>query len=397
VAHPSGMKRFNAGTIPSFDCRGNLGGRAACASLREREASKSHSPGKIGAVEGRPTILDVARRAGVSVGTASNVLNGRGNVSAPRRAKVEAAMTELGYLPSQVAQSLRRSESRVIGLCTPLVTSPYFAALLETFEHLAARQGYEVMQVLSQDDPELELRRVRALVGRHIDGLILIPTGDPGAALELLADRGTPTVLMDRVTGDERFDCVAIDDRKAMREAARHLIRLGHRRLLYIMREPRLPTTRQRIEGFHDAAASARPAVNAVHWQRDPDEAAFAGQVAAAMADGHAPTAIIASNSTIALSLLRILQSRGVRIPGDVSLLVFDEPVWAPIVTPPLAVVRHPTRQMACAAWQRLLLRLQAPKAPPQQITLEACLIPAASIGPPRGERRSVVARVGGN
>ncbi len=340
----------------------------------------------------KPTILDVALRAGVSVGTVSNVLNGRGNVSAARRAQVEAAMSALGYLPNQVAQSLRRSESRVIGFCSPLTTSPYFTALLEMFEQLAAQQGYEVMQVLSQDDPAMEFRRVRALVGRHIDGLILIPTVDPRTALALLADRGTPTVLMDRVTADLRFDCVAIDDRKAMREVTQHLIRLGHRHLLYIMREPRLPTTQRRIEGFRETAASARPTVAAAHWQRDPDEVAFAGQVAAAMASRRPPTAIIASNSTIALSLLRVLQSLRVRIPDEVSLVVFDEPVWASVVTPALTVVRHPTQQMASEAWQRLLLRLRVPTAPPERITLEAHLIPAASIGPPRHTRREAFA-----
>jgi LacI family transcriptional regulator len=105
------------------------------------------------------------------------------------------------------------------------------------------------------------------------------------------------------------------------------------------------------------------------------------------MAVAQPPTAIIASNSTIALSLLRALQSRRVRIPDDVSLLVFDEPVWATVVTPPLAVVRHPTQQMALEAWQRLLLRMRVPTTKPTLITLEARLIPAASIGPPRRSR----------
>src|SRR5262245_60979399 len=97
----------------------------------------------------KPTIVDVAERAGVSVGTVSHVLNARGNVSSARRGRVAAAMAELGFVPNAVAQSLRRSESRVVGLCTPLTSSAYFAALLEMFEDLAAAQGYELMQVLS--------------------------------------------------------------------------------------------------------------------------------------------------------------------------------------------------------------------------------------------------------
>lgn len=336
----------------------------------------------------KPTILDVARRARVSVGTVSNVLNDRGNVSAGRRARVAQAMADLGYVPNRVAQELRGGESHVIGLCTPITASAYFAALLEMFEDLAARQGYEIMQVLSHGDPALELRRVKALIGRNVDGMILIPTHDSQATLDLLAERGTPVVVVDRVARDPRFDYVAIDDRRAMREATRHLIGLGHRRLLYVVRDTRLSTTQRRIEGYTDAANAARPAVSATVIRRDPDEAAFARQVADALAAPKAPTALIASNSAIALSLLRILQDAGVRWPDDVSLLAFDEPVWAPIVTPPLSVVRHPTQRIAAEAWNRLLLRLRTPDLRPRRITLQAHLVTAASLGPPRREGR---------
>ncbi len=331
----------------------------------------------------KPTILDVAKLAGVSVGTVSNVLNGRGNVTDERRARVAAAMAALDYVPNRAAQSLRGAQSRVIGLCTPVTSSAYFAALLEIFEDLAARQGYELMQVLSHGDPALELRRVQALIGRGVDGLILIPTHDAQATLDLIAERGTPAVLVDRITNDRRFDYVAIDDRKAMREATRHLIALGHRRLTFLVRDVRLPTTRRRIEGFRDAARGVRPVVATAILERDPDPKVFARQIAASLGSSNPPTALIASNSSIALALVIALQGLRVRWPDAVSLLAFDEPVWAPILTPALAVVRHPTPQIAAQAWERLLLRLRAPHAAPTRIMLEAQLVVAASIGPP--------------
>jgi LacI family transcriptional regulator len=331
-----------------------------------------------------PTVLDVAERAEVSVGTVSNVLNGRGNVSEARRARVQAAMRELGFLPNGVAQSLRRQQSRVIGLCTPLTNSAYFAALLGYFEEVAASAGYAVMHVLSRGDPELELNRVEALLGRNIDGLILIPTHDSSATLDLLALRGTPTIIVDRVTSDKRFDYVAIDDRKAMREATRHLLGLGHKRLLYLIRDSRLPTTQLRIKGYLEAAEQAKFKVSALVVQRDPDEALFARQVVDIMNGSGAPTAIIASNSMVALSLVQILQGLKVRWPDDVSLLAFDEPVWAPILSPPLTVVRHPTQQIALEAWNRLLARVRSPALRPKRFTLEAELVATPSIGPPR-------------
>ena len=336
----------------------------------------------------KPTILDVAQRAGVAVGTVSNVLNGRGNVSAGRRAKVETAMADLGYVPNRVAQSLRGGDSHVIGLCTPVTSSAYFAALLETFENLASQQGYEIMQVLSHGDPALELRRVQALVGRNVDGLILIPTYDPQAALDLLVEHATPAVIVDQVMRDRRVDYVAIDDRKAMRDAITHVIGLGHRTLLYIVRDMRLSIVQRRIEGFREAANAARPAVSATVIQRDPDDAAFARQVADALAGRRRPTVLIASNSAIALSIVGILQDLGVRWPDDVSLLAFDEPVWAAIVSPPLAVVRHPTQRIAAEAWNRLMVRLRSPAERPKRITLEAHLIPRPSLAPPPVGRR---------
>ncbi|MEO7241687.1 MAG: LacI family DNA-binding transcriptional regulator [Variovorax sp.] len=344
-----------------------------------------------------PTVRDVAQHASVSVGTVSNVLNARGNVSAARRASVEASMAALGFQPNRVAQSLRRSESRVIGLCTPLTSSAYFAALLETFESVAAQQDYEVMQVLSHADPTLELRRVQALIGRNVDGLILIPTHDPSATLSLLAVRGTPTVIVDRVFDDARFDYFAIDDRAAMRAATAQVIALGHRRLLYVVRDMRLPTTQRRIEGYRDAAIAADAAstghtaeaasgsICAAVLQRDPDEAAFAREIQAALTQNlKAPTVLIASNSVIALSLIRLLGELGVRWPDDVSVLVFDEPVWAPILTPPLAVMRHPTQAIALAAWERLLARLATPDLPPIRVMFEASLVGGPSLAAPR-------------
>lgn len=331
----------------------------------------------------KSTVLDVAQHADVSVGTVSNVLNGRGNVSEIRRARVQEAIRELGFLPNGMAQSLRRQASRVIGLCTPLTSSAYFAALLEYVEEVAAREGYAVIQVLSQGDPSLERSRVEALLGRNIDGLILIPTYDASATLDLLAVRGTPTVIVDRVTADRRFDYVAIDDRKAMREATLHLIGLGHERLLYLVRDTRLPTTQLRIAGYRDAARRAGKTIQAMVVQRDVDDSAFARQVVGILDANPAPTAIIASNSMVALSLVTILQSLQVRWPDDVSLLAFDEPVWAPILNPPLAVVRHPTRQIALEAWNRLLARVRSPGMRPKRITLQATLAVAPSMGPP--------------
>ncbi|MEO5700449.1 MAG: LacI family DNA-binding transcriptional regulator [Casimicrobiaceae bacterium] len=335
------------------------------------------------AAAGRPpTIEDVAREADVSVGTVSNVLNIRGNVAAARITRVQAAIERLGYVPNGVAQSLRRQRSRVVGLCAPLTTSAYFAALLEAFEDIAAAQGYEVMHVLSRQDPALELRRIRALLARKVDGLVVIPTAAPAAAFDAIVQSHVPAVVVDRLSRDERFDYVTVDDYGAMRAAANALLAIGHRRLLYVVRYPTLVTTRRRVAAFR-AAIRAVPGATGELAVREPDDAAFAASIGAILARTDRPTAAIASNSALTIALLRILRRERVAIPGDLSLVSFDAPEWADVLESPLAVVRPPVDAIARTAWELLLLRMHQASLPTRRIELQATLELAASVAPP--------------
>lgn len=331
----------------------------------------------------KPTILDVARRASVSLGTVSNVLNNRNNVSDARRTRVLKAMSSLGYLPNTMAQSLRRQSSRIVGLCVPHTSSAYFSALIDASEEVAAKLGYEVMQVLSRQDPALELRRVRALLSHRVAGLIILPSVDPRETYDLLAASGVPAVVVDRASNDRRFDYVTIDDRKAMQAATRHLIDLGHKRLLYIVRYPKLVTTRQRIAGYRQAALDMQSGISAEVLERGEDRPAFARKLAGIMVAKTAPTAIVASNSAVALWLMKTLKDLRISCPQDVSVLVFDEPEWGEIMSPPLATVRHPTRAIARMAWELLVRRMEEQGGPAQRVTLEAELVPGESVAPP--------------
>ena len=143
----------------------------------------------------------------------------------------------------------------------------------------------------------------------------------------------------------------------------------------------------RRIEGFREACSAARLDVAGIVIQRDRDDGSFARQIADALASRKPPTAIIASNSAVALATVAILQDMNGHWPRDVSLLAFDEPVWANIVMPPPAVVRYPTQQLAAQAWKRLLERLQAPDERPKRVTLDTHLVPRESLGPPRSLR----------
>jgi LacI family transcriptional regulator len=357
------MKRFISGTIHKSPQPCNAAARPPVTMPTARR---------------RTTIADVARRARVALGTASNVLNGRDNVSPALARRVHAAIAALDFVPDGAARSLRGGSSRVVGICVSTTASAYFAALHEAFEDIAASQGYELMQVLSRGDPALELRRIQALLSRRVDGLILIPAGVPDATFDAIAASGVPAVVVDRAFDDPRFDYVTIDERAAMREATSSIVAAGHRHLLFVVRAPGLVTTRERIAGFHAAlrAARARGAV----ITRAQDDAAFTAQLRDAMAGRTAPTAIIASNSSVGLALLQSLRALAIAVPRDVSVLLFDEPDWADVVSPPLAVVRHPTAAIARAAWELLIRRMTAPRVAPQRKVFAATLVPGPSV-----------------
>lgn len=387
------MKRFRNSTIllrerprkrpPPTDANANVKRRPATAAER--------IPAE------RATIEDVAREAGVSVGTVSNVLNQLGNVRTERAARVRDAIAALRYVPNGVAQSLRRQRSRVVGLCAPLTSSAYFAALLDAFEDIASTQGYEVMQVLSRQDAALEERRVRALIARKVDGLIVIPSATPQATFDLIVESGVPAVIVDRLSDDSRFDYVTLDDYGAMQAATRALLERGHRRLLYVVNNPKLVTTRRRIEAFRATARRTRGTVAQV-CVREPDDAAFARQVRTLLQQDDRPTAAIGSNSTLTLALLKALRKQGVVIPRGLSLIAFDAPDWSDVLEPPLAVVRPPTGEIARMAWELLLRRMHDPGLPTERIELSAAVeltdsiatIPARGLAPKKIRPRRI-------
>jgi LacI family transcriptional regulator len=326
----------------------------------------------------KATISDVARLAGVSIGTVSNVLNPRIPVSDARRAAVVAAIDSLGFLPNRVAQSLRRRHSRVVGLIAHDTASAYFAALLDNFERIGAQQGYEVMQVLSRGDPQTEVQRARALLERQVDGILLVPTAAPGAAFDQIAAAGVPAVVIDRVSDDPRFDYVSMDNSGVMADAVAALAAAGRKRLTFVVRWPELITTQHRMAAF--AATGKKIGIHTETFVRAADDGEFGAQIEAMLRRREHPDAIIASNSILALPLIAAIERSKVRIPDDISLLVFDEPNWALIVDPPLSIVRHPIKDMARSAWNALIERIDGYSGPSRRIVHPAELVIRASI-----------------
>jgi len=319
-------------------------------------------------------ISDVARRARVSVGTVSHVLTGSANVSAARRERVLKAIETLGYVPNFHAQGLRRALSRVVGICFPHVSTSYLNTLAETFEEIASRDGYGVMHVFSRHDSTTELDRIKELIRYRVDGLILMPSSTPRAALDFACRKAVPLVIVDRPTEDTRFDQIIIDNRKAMREVARELIERGHDRIVFVCLSRSRLVSQHRIAGLEAARRNAGKRIELEVIEFQSDEAFLRDELTRAFRGAHPRTAIVVSNSHQASVVLGFLRDLAVSCPRDVSMVAFDDPEWSRLVTPRLSVVRQPAAAMAQAAWDLLMLRVNDAGDPIRTIALEPAI-----------------------
>ncbi len=331
----------------------------------------------------RVCIKDVARRARVSSGTVSHVLTGHVQVSETLRARVEKAIAALGYVPNFHAQGLRGSHSRVIGLCIPHASTGYLATLSEALEEIVSAAGYGVMHVFSRHDPATELDRIADLIRYRVDGLVLVPSMNPSRALDLAANASVPLVIVDRPSGDRRFDQVTLDNRAAMRAVVEPLIALGHKRLIYIFLSRNRIVTRHRLQGL-TAACEEHPGVTFQTIEFQDDLNFLRDEIARALEQRSPPTAWVVSTSHYAAHVLGFLGERGVRSPDDVSIVTFDDPEWSMLVRPQLSVVRQPARAIAHVAWDLLLARINGATDPPRAVALTATIELRASVAPPR-------------
>lgn len=319
-----------------------------------------------------PTINDVAQRAGVSVGTVSNVLNNRSTVSAARRERVLQAVDELGFSGSMLAKGMRAQSNSLVGLCVPHTAFANLAALADTLDERAVGADYELIQVVSRYDSRRELARIRRLIAYRAAGLIIVPSLDPTPVLDHCYKAKLPTVIINRLVPDERrFDQVTIDHDKAIYDASRQLLAWGHRHIALAVQFPALSVTRQRIDSLSRAVTEFGGGARWGVLECGLDEERFKDIFAGHVRRRGAPSVIIASNSTITSWILQCARSLGMRMPDDLSLLALEEPDWALLIEPQLSAVLQPTREIGRIAWDLLLKRVEGSAEAPVSIRCE--------------------------
>jgi LacI family transcriptional regulator len=302
------------------------------------------------------TIHDVARRAGVSAGTVSNVLNRPGYVSAPTRERVLAAIAELGFTPIQHARKFPAGRQRTLGLALADLANPFFVDVALGAEAEAKALGVGVVMVHNGDDTAREQDNLEVLVRQRVHGIMIAPVRAAAEELERLDARGIPLVYVDRV--DEASDrCwVKTDDVAGGRLAGEHVMDLGHHDVAFVGNLGRTVQVDRRFEGFSEALAQAdvvSERLETASWGIADGRRAAAQLLARPVAQ--LPTAIMCGNDLIALGMLLEFARAGIRVPDDISIVGFDDLSWSDAATVPLTTVRQPREELGRRAVRLLL------------------------------------------
>jgi LacI family transcriptional regulator len=325
-------------------------------------------------------LIDVADAAGVSLRTASRVLNDDHRVAAETRSRVRDAMRSLNFQPDAVARSLRAGTDVTIGFVVESIADPFFADVIDSVETVLGRHGRPVLVASTHRDDLREQQVVQRMLHRRVAGLLLAPTS--GDHSWLSPDR-TPLVLIDRAAPGVSADLVDIDDRRAAEDAVTHLIGHGHRRIAYVGDTSSIPTSSARLEGY--LAAHARHGLP-VADDLVRSNSSSSREAAAAMTglldhdrrpDGAAAfTAVFSATTRASLGVVPVLHARS---RTDIAFIGIGDFAMADALTPGITVVDHSGARIGVAAATRLIERLADPGRATEHIRLPAAIIERGS------------------
>jgi LacI family repressor for deo operon, udp, cdd, tsx, nupC, and nupG len=308
-----------------------------------------YSPESIGS-PARPRMEDIARLAGVSVSTVSRALAGSPKVTPETRARIEAAVRATGYVVNQVAQGLRLQRSRQLLVLLPTIANPFFAEVVQGVEEAAQAAGHGVLVGSTEGDAEREAALARQLLTGGVDGLILL-TGRVPPALDLAAYRDQVVAVSETIEG-AGLPVIGIDNEAAAAAAMAHLRGLGHARIAHIGGPPGNVLTAQRLRGWR-RGLPAGEAMEPVFG--DFTMASGEAAMQRLLARGPRPSAVFCANDEMAIGAMKAAREAGLLVPGDISIVGFDDISFAAFTDPPLTTIHQPRRAFGRAAVAVLL------------------------------------------
>ncbi|WP_372454957.1 LacI family DNA-binding transcriptional regulator [Streptomyces buecherae] len=324
----------------------------------------------------RPTMKDVAARAGVGLKTVSRVVNSEPGVTPDTERRVQEAITALGFRRNDSARILRKGRTASVGLVLEDLADPFYGPLSRAVEEVARDHGALLINGSSAEDPAREQELVLALCARRVDGLVVIPAGDDHRYLEPEISAGVATVFVDRPAGRINCDAVLSDSFGGARDAVAHLIAHGHRRIGFIGDQPRIHTAIERLRGYRAAMSVAGLPVNEAWMSLGATDPSRVLAAAEAMLSGPEPvTALFAGNNRVTVTAVRVLAAR----PGRAALVGFDDFELADLLSPGVTVVAQDAAQLGRTAANMLFRRLEGADEEPRQVVLPTRLIARGS------------------
>jgi LacI family transcriptional regulator, galactose operon repressor len=319
------------------------------------EAGAFTEPGR---ASGHLTSRDIARAAGVSQATVSNVLN-RPELVAPETVlRVREVMEKLGFVVNDSARSLRAGRSRTLGVVTLDLSNPFWGEVTRGIEAVASEHGLPVLFGASEEDPAKELQFLR-LFEEHRVGSILLSSVDVNSRkLREMHRRGTKVVILDQSDPKDHYSSVTFNHVAGARLVAEHLIRYGHRRIAFLNGPHSVPWCRARAQGLREGLAACGV---------DPEEAVLEftiksmtaqsaePAVGTVLASGFEPTAVFCVNDMVALGVLKVLSQRGIHVPEDLSIVGFDDSYFSSLLSPALTTVRQQPYELGKKATEMVM------------------------------------------
>lgn len=301
------------------------------------------------------SIREVAKRAGVSTATVSRVVNGTVPVNKQTERRVRSAIKALGYYPDSHARTLGSGRSHMYGLIISDITNPFFPDIAKGFERIAVEHGQELLIANTDYQPRRMQICVRRMLERKVDGVAIMTSEMDPKLIELLSKRGIPIVFLDTGQVGRMTSNIFIDYDGGIEHAIEHLVSQGHSRIAFVGGPPTLASAKTRRVAFLRALKSRGLKSNA-SYMKTGDHQVGGGQAAMAqlLKLDEPPTAVVASNDLTAIGVIGAIHAAGLSVPGDVSVVGFDDIELSSFVYPPLSTVRVPRTEIASRAFAAL-------------------------------------------
>lgn len=334
-------------------------------------------------VQRLPTLKNVALKANVSTATASRALSGKPDVSVATGKRVRQAAADLGYIPNALARDLRRRAVRIIGVLISDYANPFYSEVISGINQTVAELGYGAVFTLNNEDQDREIAAIHALLQSRVPGVLVVPCSDDTDAITSTLPNDYPLVLLSRASASGKVAAVLNDDFKGGLLAGTHLLELGHRRVAMVNGPQELTNSKRRVAGLIEAHNR--------HGVTFDERMVFAG--ALSMAQGYAiagellrrcrPDSIFCYSDYVAMGVIRAVLDSGKAVPGDVSIVGYDDIELGSFLPIPLTTVRHPRHVIGTLATRMLIERIEGggedPSGPAQELLVTPELVVRSS------------------